>query len=251
MATFTIYICSNLAMTVTPNIQARLRDDIIAGALPFGSRLRIEELAHRYGVSHMPVREALRELHGEGLVIIERNKGARVRPIHLGFVEDVFDVRSAVETMLARRACERRTKAHIADLLSAEGELETLVEARDYTAVPRVNRRFHSIINEAAGNPGALSLVDRHWLLVAALWQRYGQDTERFHGVIDDHRHMIKAIERGDATSASALMGAHIEKAKHGLIERMASDLAATSAGRASTRDKASERRKEGRHDAD
>lgn len=212
-------------MTVTPDVQHRLRDDIIAGALAFGSRLRIDDLANRYGVSHMPIREALRELHGEGLVVIERNRGARVRPIHLGFVEDLFDVRSAIETMLARRACERRTKTHVAELVAAEEELESYVAAENYVVVPRANRRFHSVINEAAGNPGALSLVDRHWLLVAALWQRYGQDTGRFHGVIDDHRHIIKAIERSDAASASMLMGAHIEKAKHGLIERMGLDL--------------------------
>ena len=212
-------------MTVAPDIQNRLRNDIIAGSLPFGSRLRIDELANRYGVSHMPVREALRELHGEGLVVIERNRGARVRPIHLGFVEDLFDIRSAIETMLARRACERRTKAHLAELTAAQEELESYVAAQNYAAVPRANRRFHGVINEAAGNPGASSLVDRHWLLVAALWQRYGVDSERFHGVIDDHRHMIKAIDRGDASSAFMLMGAHIEKAKHGLIERMGPDL--------------------------
>jgi DNA-binding GntR family transcriptional regulator len=212
-------------MSIAPDIQHRLRNDIVAGALPFGSRLRIDELANRYGVSHMPVREALRELHGEGLVIIERNRGARVRPIDLGFVQDLFDVRSAIETMLARRACERRTTAHLAELAAAEDELECHVAAQDYDAVTRANRRFHGIINEVAGNPSALSLVDHHWHLVAALWQRYGRTTDRFPGVIDDHRHIITAIERGDAASASMLMGAHIEKAKHGLIERMASDL--------------------------
>ena len=213
-------------MTVAPDIQHRLRADIIAGSLPFGSRLRIEELANRYGVSHMPVREALRELHGEGLVIIERNRGARVRPIHLGFVEDLFDIRSAIETMLARRACERRTKAHMTELIAAEEELEGYVATKDYDSVPRANRRFHGVINEAAGNPGALPLVDRHWLLVAALWQRYKRiDSERFHGVIDDHRHIIKAIDRRDSASAFLLMGAHIEKAKHDLIERMGADL--------------------------
>jgi DNA-binding GntR family transcriptional regulator len=211
-------------MRVDPDIQVRLRDEIVAGSLPLGSRLRIHELAARYGVSHMPVREALRELHGEGLVVIERNRGARVRPIHLNFVEDLFDLRSAIETMLARRACERRTKAHVAQLVAAEEELEALVARGAYVEVPRANRRFHGVINEAAGNPGALSLVDRHLLLIAALWQRYGVNPEHYHGVVDDHRHLIKAIERGDASSASMLMGAHVEKAKHSLIERMAAD---------------------------
>ena len=211
-------------MARVPDIQQLLRGDIIAGALPFGSRLRIDELAIRYGVSHMPVREALRELHGEGLVIIEPNRGARVRPIHIGFVEDLFDIRSAVETMLARRACERRSDEHIRGLEAAQASLEAHVEAGEFTSVPHANHAFHALINDAAGNPGALSLVDRHWLLVAALWQRYGVDQERFHGVIDDHRHLMRAIKRRDATSAAMLMGAHIEKAKHDLLERMAID---------------------------
>lgn len=211
-------------MAKASDIPQLLRDDIISGALPFGSRLRIDELAGRYGVSHMPVREALRQLSGEGLVVTEPNRGAWVRPIHIGFVEDLFDIRSAVETMLARRASERRSEVHLKALAEAEAELEAHVEDNAFTAVPAANHRFHSIINDAAGNPGALSLVDRHWLLVAALWQRYGYDDGRFHGVIDDHRHLMRAIERRDATSAAMLMGAHIEKAKHDLLARIASN---------------------------
>jgi DNA-binding GntR family transcriptional regulator len=214
-------------MARSPDVQQLLRDDIVSGALPFGARLRIDELATRYGVSHMPVRETLRQLSGEGLVIIEPNRGARVRPIDIGFVEDLFDIRSAVETMLARRASERRNAEHVAALRAAETELEAHVRNRDFEAVRPVNQRFHEIINDAAGNPGAMSLVDRHWLLAAALWQRYGYDNghfydaTRFEGVISDHQHLIHAIERGDATSASLLMGAHIEKAKHDLLARM------------------------------
>jgi DNA-binding GntR family transcriptional regulator len=215
-------------MARVPDVQQLLRDDIVSGALPFGSRLRIDELASRYGVSHMPIRETLRQLSGEGLVIIEPNRGARVRPIDLGFVEDLFDIRSAVETMLARRAAERRNAGHVAALRAAQEELEAHVRNGDFEAVRPVNQRFHEVINDAAGNPGAMSLVDKHWLLAAALWQRYGYDDgrfydeTRFHGVINDHQHLIQAIERGDSTSALLLMGAHIEKAKHDLLARMA-----------------------------
>jgi DNA-binding GntR family transcriptional regulator len=210
-------------MARPPDIAQFLRRDIVAGELPFGSRLRIDELATRYGVSHMPVREALRELHGEGLVVIEPNRGARVRPLHLGFVEDLFDIRSAIETMLARRAAERRGEQHLQRLAEAEEELEAMVAREDIASVPQANRRFHGVINDAAGNPGALSVVDRHWLLVAALWNRYGSERP-FGGVIDDHRHIMRAIGRGDASAAAMLMGAHIERAKHDLLDRMAAD---------------------------
>jgi DNA-binding GntR family transcriptional regulator len=170
----------------------------------------------------MPVREALRELHGEGLVLIEPNRGARVQSLHLGFVEDIFDIRSAIETMLARRAAERRREEHLRRLSVAAARIEDLVTAGDYAAVPAVNREFHAAVNDAAGNPGALSIVDRHWLLMAALWSRYGTDEGRFNSVIDDHRRMVRAIERRDSASAATFMGAHIERAKQDLLDRMA-----------------------------
>lgn len=202
------------------DIEQFLRNDIVSGELPFGSRLRIDELAGRYGVSHMPVREALRVLHGEGLVVIEPNRGARVLTVHRDFIEDLFDVRTALETMLVRRAAERRTGDHLDKLREAEMQLEAAVAAGDYASVPDANRNFHTIINDAAGNPGALMLVDRHWLLLSALLRRYGYGDERFQRVVDDHQHIIRAIERRDPASAALLMGAHIEKAKHNLLQR-------------------------------
>ena len=203
-------------------IQNQLRNDIVSGEFAFGSRLIIEDLATRYGVSHMPVREALRILHGEGLVVIEPNRGARVRPIYRGFIEDVFDVRCSIETMLARRAALRRSDLHLQRLREAAARLEAMVAAGDHQSVPMANREFHSVINDAAGNPGALPIVDSHWLLLAALLKRYGHGEERFQRVIDEHQHLIQAIERRDAHSAEMLMGAHIEKGKNNLLVRVA-----------------------------
>ena len=205
-----------------PDIEQRLRNDIVAGALPFGSRLIIEDLATRYGVSHMPIREALRILHGEGLVVIEPNRGARVRPIYRGFIEDLFDVRCAIETMLARRAAERRQPQHLDALRRTAAELEAFVADGRDASVPVANRAFHAVINDAAGNPGALPIVDSHWLLLAALLKRYGYGDDRFQRVIEEHQHLIQAIERRDAHSAALLMGAHIEKAKNNLLKRVA-----------------------------
>jgi DNA-binding GntR family transcriptional regulator len=206
------------------DIEQRLRNDIVSGELAFGSRLVIEDLATRYGVSHMPIREALRILHGEGLVVIEPNRGARVRPIYRGFIEDVFDMRCAIETMLARRAAERRNAQQLEALRRAAAALEALVAAGDYASVPLANREFHRTINDAAGNPGALPIVDSHWLLLAALLKRYGYGDDRFQRVIEEHQHLIQAIERRDAHSAATLMGAHIEKAKNNLLKRATED---------------------------
>lgn len=213
-------------MRPSPDIRQRLRDDIVAGRLSFGARVKIDELALRYGVSHMPIREALRELHGEGLAVIEPNRGARILSVDATFVENLFEIRSALEVMLAKRAAQRRTAAHLAELGAIEERLERHVEGRDFAAVLDANRAFHQVVNEAAGNPEAVSLVDRHWLLVAALWARYGYGPERFAGVASDHRQLMRALETRDAEAAALIMGGHVAKAKLELLGRMAADLA-------------------------
>jgi DNA-binding GntR family transcriptional regulator len=203
------------------NVPERIRHEIVAGVLPFGGRVTIDELASRYGVSHMPVREALRELRGEGLVLIEPNRGARIRPVDRKFVADLFETRSALEIMLSRRAA-RRFQPVDADMLEQiEEQLESQVAAGDWDAVLASNRRFHQLVNRVADNPDAVALVDRHWLLIAALWQRYGYGPERFSGVASDHHHLIKCFRDNDSEGAAMLMGAHVLKACQELLDRM------------------------------
>src|SRR6186997_3111852 len=116
------------------DVEQRLRNDIVSGAFAFGSRL-----------------------------VMEPNRGAHVRPMYSGSIEDLFDMRAAVETMLARRAAQRRTAEHLARLREAAAKLEAHVAAGAYESVPIANREFHRVINDAAGHPAALPIVDSHW----------------------------------------------------------------------------------------
>ena len=203
------------------DVPERIRHEIVAGILPFGSRVTIDELASRYRVSHMPIREALRELRGEGLVVIEPNRGARIRPVDCRFVSNLFETRSALEIMLTRRAAMRFHAAEASELDTIEQELEAHVGRQDWDGALAANRSFHQVINRAADNPDAVALVDRHWLLIAALWQRYGYGPERFSGVASDHRHLIRHLRSNDSEGAAILMGAHVLKARQELLERM------------------------------
>jgi DNA-binding GntR family transcriptional regulator len=124
--------------------------------------------------------------------------------------------------MLARRAAMRRTDEHLQRMRDAAAKLEKMVRKGDHASVPLANREFHRAINDAAGNPGALAIVDSPWLLLSALLRRYGHGEQRFQRVIDEHQHLILAIERQDAHGASLLMGAHIEKGKTNLLLRAA-----------------------------
>jgi DNA-binding GntR family transcriptional regulator len=215
--------------TKTASICDRIRDDIVSGSLPFGSRLTLHHLASRYGTGHMPVREALRQLQGEGLVVQTPNCGARVRAVDVEFVRNVFDLRIAIESMLARRAAERIKRKDVAALEAVQGDFETCIAARDFAGALAANQAFHRIINAAAGNPEASALLDRHWGLIAALWNAYGYGEERAPGVISDHRQMIRAFASRDADVAACLAMAHAAKAKQALIMRMLSQPTAVS----------------------
>ncbi len=203
------------------DISLRIRDDIVGGALGFGERLTIDALAGRYGVSHMPVREALRELQGEGLVQIEPNRGARVRSIDSGFVENLFEIRTALEVMMARRAASRCTQTDIAQLHAIEERLEQHIASGDHASVLAENHRLHQVINGCAANVDALPIIDKHWTLLAALWRHYGYGQDRFTGVANDHRHLIGALALHDQEAAAMIMGAHATKAKLALLARI------------------------------
>jgi DNA-binding GntR family transcriptional regulator len=207
--------------TASITIRDRVRDDIVAGALPFGSRLTLDLLAARYSVGHMPVREALRHLQGEGLVVLTPNRCARVRAVDLEFVRNIFDLRIAIEAMLARRAAERIDDAHIARLRSIQDDFEARARKRDFEGLLKLNRAFHETISEAAHNPEAANVLERHWRVIAALWNLYGYGNGRVPGVMSDHRQIIDALVTHDAEVAACLAMAHAAKAKQALIARM------------------------------
>ncbi|WP_175718441.1 GntR family transcriptional regulator [Burkholderia anthina] len=211
-------------------IQQKIRDDIVAGRLPFGARVTIAELATRYNVSTMPIREALRALQGEGLLTIEPNRGARIRTVDHTFVSNIFDIRGALEVLLVRRVVEHVTRADLLALEEIQNRYERCIENHDFEEAVLVNREFHTRLNSIAQNPDAVELLDRHWFLIAALWHRFENGPERFSGELEDHRHIIKALAARDVDAAATLMGAHVVRARHILLGRMERDLLSSNA---------------------
>ena len=200
------------------DVLERIRTDIVNGVFQHGERLGIDRLAARYETSHMPVREALRELAGDGIVQFEPNKGAMVRTLDRDFIVDLMDLRASVEAGLARRAAERATASDVADLVEIEARFETAVAAGRVADALPINHEFHNRLNSIAGNSDAASLVSRNWVLLAALWQRYGYDQKRFAGVISDHQKIIEALRFKDGNAAESITGAHVHKSKLDLL---------------------------------
>lgn len=199
----------------------RLRADIVGGVFGPGDRLKLDLLATRYGVGHMPLREALRRLEGEDLVASAPNRGARVRSVDAAFVANLFDIRIALESMLARRAAEHIEATELDEVSRIHRRHQKAVRDRDWPAALQANRDFHAAINAASRNPLAAQLLDRHWQLLAGLWQRYGFVAQRFAVVVDDHDRILDALASRDGDSAAGFATAHTARARQHLLAQM------------------------------
>jgi DNA-binding GntR family transcriptional regulator len=212
-----------LASTIYQRVHEELREEIISGALAPGARLKMAELAARYGLSQMPIREALLQLQGEGLVVLHPNRGAVVRELDARFVRNIFDIREGLEGWLTRQAARRMDPERIARLRVIEEALEAAMAARDLRGHVRLNMLFHTTLLEATGNDEAIRLLDMHGYLIGALRMRFGHRPGRAEVVASEHRAMIEALARGDADAVGALHDRHIARARDDLLEAMAS----------------------------
>lgn len=195
-------------------VEDRIRRDILAGTFAFGQRLKINELAQRYGTSHMPIREALKLLSGEGLIAIEPNKGVRVRTVDVTFVTNLFDIRIQLESLQARRAAERRTSEHLRELRRVRLLFEQHAHDLNVPALLAANFEFHSIVSNASGNREAAGIEERHWRILPAIWTTHGYPADRLPMVIDDHRLLEQLIAGRNGEGAAILAASHCLRAK-------------------------------------
>lgn len=199
------------------DLYERLRQAILDGDYAFGSRLKIDDIARRFGTSHMPVRKALLQLAGDRLVIMERNRGASVRAIDADAVRNIYDVVVPLEALLTRRAAEKMTRATQAALVEIEQAFEAAAASGDDEAVARLNREFHQVINRQAANPDASAIVDRYQEMLRAFRKIFGADPLRLPGVIADHRALLACFAAGDPDGAAAIASGHAAKARSDL----------------------------------
>lgn len=202
-----------------------LRDDIIRGVHAPGTRLAEEALSHRYGVSRVPVREALRTLEAEGFVRSRPYAGVVVAELDDAEAEDLLEIRSRLEPLGAARAAVR----HTAEQLGRMKELLTLAEdalaAGRLADLARLNSRFHEVLAEASGSRTLAQLVTQlswkiAWVYTAELPHR-AEDSWR------EHTEIVKALESGDPDKAARVVTRHITQAQHAYRRRDPQSIAA------------------------
>ena len=210
---------ASLTATTASRVADDLRRRILVGEFHPGQRLKIDELAALCAVSHMPVREALRELEGEGVLDVFPHRGAVIRGVDRRFIRNLYDVRGAIEGMLAERCAERIDGDALAELKRAADAFESAgARAEDRVAA---NSRFHATLNLAADNPEALRMLNQGRLLADALRVRFGYGAGRVEAIAAEHRALVRAITRKDVAQAGEIARRHCMRARDDLIKRL------------------------------
>lgn len=193
-------------------VRDEIRRWIIDGRLPQGERIMEEELAQDLGVSRNPVREALQTLAHEGFVELEPRRGARVMVLSDERAADVFEVREALEGLVAKLAAERRTDAQLAAIQALIAEGKEVLASEDVSDLPRLNSQFHSLLTEAANSPTLDELLEGLTHLIQWLYTR--RVRERGAWSWDEHVAIAAAVEERNPSKAQALAAHHIRKAR-------------------------------------
>ena len=204
----------------TASVYELIREDIISGKLGPNERLKVADLAERYGTSTNPIREALQQLRGEDFVIFEPNRGARVRPIDESFVRDIIEIAALIEPALTRWFVSIATEADIAQLETIQTEIEALNFA-DPMRHGQLDTKFHQVIYDRHYNRHAADLWWRHREVLRAISRRFPTSLSRRIAVLREHHALIEAIRAQDPDRAAAVIGGHVEGSGRHIIEHM------------------------------
>ncbi|MCI6409844.1 MAG: GntR family transcriptional regulator [Lachnospiraceae bacterium] len=199
-----------------------LREKILKGVYKPGERLMEIHLADQLGVSRTPIREAIRMLELEGLVKMVPRKGAQVAKISKEDLQDVLEVRKALDTLSVKLACERITEDEIKLLNNAEREFEKALASKDVREIAEADVAFHDVIHSATKNGRLKSMISN----LAERIYRYRfeyikQQSDGGKTLMLEHREIMRCIESRDVESAVKATEIHIDNQEISISEQL------------------------------
>jgi DNA-binding GntR family transcriptional regulator len=206
--------------TLQTIVTDRLREAILSGRFGPGQRLPQDDLARELGVSRMPIREALRILHVEGLVEFHPHRGATVIDLLPDQIEELFEVRAMLEARAAERAAPRLDQGALVHLRRLCAEMDDPLLGAD--AWRHRNREFHSLIYVACDWPRLCALIAGQRNVMQLYLQALNTLVGRRATAQREHREILAAAEQRDGTRLAALTVAHLRTSAQGMIRYLA-----------------------------
>ena len=187
-----------------------LREAILKGELQPGERLMELQLASKLGVSRTPIREAIRMLEQEGLAVTVPRKGAEVARMTLKDMEDVLEIREALDELAAQIACERISSEQMNRLMDTKKEFERILASGEVKEIADVDVKFHDIIYEATDNAKLVYLLNNLREQLFRYRVEYLKNPENYPALIQEHEAIVSALEARDKAKVTEAMHEHV-----------------------------------------
>lgn len=187
-----------------------LREAILKGELQPGERLMELQLASKLGVSRTPIREAIRMLEQEGLAVTVPRKGAEVARMTLKDMEDVLEIREALDELAAQIACERISSEQMNRLMDTKKEFERILASGEVKEIADVDVKFHDIIYEATDNAKLVYLLNNLREQLFRYRVEYLKNPENYPALIQEHEAIVSALEARDKVKVTEAMHEHV-----------------------------------------
>jgi len=188
-----------------------LREAILKGELKPGERLMELQLAAKLGVSRTPIREAIRMLEQEGLAVTIPRRGAEVAKMTEKDMQDVLQVREALDELAASIACELITAEELTRLEQAMQEFETATSSRDIKRIADTDMIFHDIIYQATRNPKLVNILNNLREQMYRYRVEYLKDERNYPVLLKEHREILTGFREKNKELVTDSMRRHVE----------------------------------------
>ncbi len=198
-----------------------LRQEILTGKLKPGERLMEIQLANKLGVSRTPIREAIRKLELDGLVIMIPRRGAEVAQITLKDLKDVMEVRCALDVLAIELACERMERDERSKLYQACENFREAVKTKDTRKLAEADVAFHDAIVLSTGNTRLIQLVSNLSEQMYRYRFEYLKDATSHEMLQQEHMEMYQSILKKDKAAAASVVRKHINNQEEAIIKQL------------------------------
>ena len=188
-----------------------LRQAILKGELEPGERLMEIQLAERLGVSRTPIREAIRKLELEGLVLMIPRKGAEVARISESSLRDVLEVRRALEELAIDLACQRMTEEELEELKVTQEKFSLAIKSGDAMQIAETDERYHEIIYLSTKNERLVQILNNLREQMYRYRLEYIKDEDKRQILLIEHEHILKALSLRHVQEAKQAVREHID----------------------------------------
>ena len=188
-----------------------LRQAILKGELEPGERLMEIQLAERLGVSRTPIREAIRKLELEGLVLMIPRKGAEVARISESNLRDVLEVRRSLEELAIDLACQRMTEEELEELKVSQEKFSLAIKSGDAMQISETDERYHEIIYLSTKNERLVQILNNLREQMYRYRLEYIKDEDKRQILLIEHEHILKALSLRHVQEAKQAVREHID----------------------------------------